>query len=64
MEEKILNIKKNGMCALLLILLSEVLSIVGIVYAAMNLEKPSRLGALYVAILVVCILWLIFSTIP
>ena len=40
MEEKILKIKKNGMGALLLILLTQIAAVAGIVFAAMNIEKP------------------------
>ena len=61
MEEKILKIKKNGMGALLLILLTQIAAVAGIVFAAMNIEKPGRMGGLYVVLLVICILYLSLS---
>ena len=39
------------------------LAIAGIIYAAVKLEMPSRYRTLYVAILVVCILYLVFGCI-
>ena len=55
MQEKVLNIKKNGMAMLLLLLLLEAASIAGAVFCIIGIETSPRLKGLYIAGIVVMI---------
>ena len=56
MQEKVLNIKKNGMAMLLLLLLLEAVSIAGTVFCIIGIETSPQLKGLYIAGLVVMII--------
>ena len=56
MQEKVLNIKKNGMGMLFLLILLEAASIAGIVACAAGTSKPGNLMVLYVLGLIITIL--------